>query len=322
MEAGAAPVDTPGARLLKPLDVGQLLDTAIGLYTKNATQLWTIVAAVVLPLQVIWVIVSRLVLGSAYQVNGLLGSGLHTTTGRANVINILLEVVVILGSLLATGAVFKFQLDAYLGRPHSVDSSFRFAFAEHRVLSLLWISILSIVLTVAGLILLILGSVWVWVSLAVAIPVLFLEGTTGFAALARSFELVRGFWWATFGRLLVTLILLVVVYFVTNAIGLAIANSVSSPLVWLIVRAVFFSIGAILFAPFYSAVINVLYVDLRVRKEGLDHPTLVAQLETPSGPPPGVEPLPDVTPSAAPPAGEPPASQPPPSEPPPAAPTT
>ena len=213
--------------------------------------------------------------------------------------------------------MFKFQLDAYLGQPSSVNESFQFAFARHRVFSLLWLSILTIVLTLAGLILLVVGSIWIGVSLSVAIPVLFLEGTRGFAAVTRSFDLVRGRWWNTFGRLLVLGILLVVLYAVTNAIGAAIANSVSSPLVWLIVRAAVYSIGAILFAPFYAAVINVLYVDLRVRKENLDHATLAARMDEISGPPTGVPPLPGSasTSEPAPPAE--PAFDPPPSDPPP-----
>ena len=316
MEASTAAGGAP-ARVLKPLDLGQMIDAALGLYTKNAVALWKIVAVVVLPLQVIWVIASRLILGSVYIVNGPLGNGLHTTSGRANGINALLEIAVVLGSLLATGAVFKFQLDAYLGQPSSVNESFQFAFARHRVFSLLWLSVLTIVLTLAGLILLIVGAVWIGVSLSVAIPVLFLEGTTGFAAVTRSFDLVRGRWWDTFGRLLILAVMLVVLYAITNAIGSAIANSVSSPLVWLIVRAAVYSIGAILFSPFYAAVINVLYVDLRVRKEGLDHATLVARMDEISGPPAGVPPLPgSASPSEPAPPAEP-TFDPPPSDPPP-----
>ena len=315
MEASTATGGAPG-RTLKPLDVGQLIDAAMKLYTQNAVQLWKIVAIVVLPLQVIWVIVSRLILGSVYVVNGPLGNGLHTTSGRANGINALLELVFYLGSLLSTGALFTFQLNAYLGRPHSVEESFRFAFARHRVFSLLWISILTIVLTIAGLILLLVGSIWIAVSLCVAIPVLFLEGATGFSAVSRSYELVKGRWWATFGRLIVLGIMLAVLYFVISAIGLGIANSVSSPFVWLIVRALFFTIAAILFSPFYAAVINVLYVDLRVRKEGLDHGALASRLDAVTGATAGVEPLVG-EPTLEPPPSDPPASAPAPAEPPP-----
>src|SRR5881398_297193 len=47
---------------------------------------------------------------------------------------------------------------------------------------------------------------------------------------------------------------------------------------------------SIILAPFFAAVINVIYIDLRVRKEGANAGDLVSG-STPTGPPPGIEPL-------------------------------
>ena len=81
----------------------------------------------------------------------------------------------VLGQLLATGAVFKLQLDAYLGRPHDMEESF--AFARGKILSLLWLGIVSTVLIAIGFVLLILPGIWLLVSFSVAVPVLMLLDT-------------------------------------------------------------------------------------------------------------------------------------------------
>ena len=162
--------------------------------------------------------------------------------------------------------------------------------------------------------LLVIPGVYLFVALAFAVPVLLLEGLRGMGAISRSMSLVSGRWWATFGRLLVGLILFIVAAFVVGLIGSAITHGVSSVSLYLIINGIVSIIVAVFLAPFYAALINVTYIDLRVRKEAIDHDTLISGA-TPTGPPPGVQPL-----SAAAPASEPPASQPPPSEPPPPAP--
>ena len=88
----------------------------------------------------------------------------------------LLLVVVfgLLAQLLATGAVFKLQLDAYLGRPHDLEESFEFA--APRVFSLLWLGIILTVLAVIGFILFVIPGIWFVVAASVAVPALMLEG--------------------------------------------------------------------------------------------------------------------------------------------------
>ena len=61
--AAGAP-GAPGADGLRPLGVGETLDTAIKLYRNNAVALWKVVAIIIVPLQVIDVIVRRVTLPS------------------------------------------------------------------------------------------------------------------------------------------------------------------------------------------------------------------------------------------------------------------
>src|SRR2546429_775607 len=64
MEAGAARGGTGDAGGLRPLDIGQTLDAAVNLYSKNAVKLWTLVAAVMIPIYALIVIIRRLTLPS------------------------------------------------------------------------------------------------------------------------------------------------------------------------------------------------------------------------------------------------------------------
>lgn len=67
-----------------------------------------------------------------------------------------------------------------------------------------WIMILRSLAVVGGLMAFILPGIWMSVAFTFA-PIILLEaGTRGTQALAASHELVKGRWWATFGRVLVS----------------------------------------------------------------------------------------------------------------------
>jgi hypothetical protein len=326
MEDGTAtPPGATGDRL-RPLDVAQTLDAAVSLYAKNAVMLWQLVAIVIVPLTVIAVVLVRITVpGDVHLHNGSLYAHGTTSAGAYYLALGIVALLGLLGLLLATGAVFKLQLDAYLGQPHDIRDSLRFVFARHRLLSLLWIDIIATVMIGVGLILLVIPAIYLFVALSVAVPVLMLEGQKGMAAISRSINLVAGRWWPTFGRLLVPLIIYIVSSSLIRSIGTAISSGTTNITLFEVINGVVQAVIWIVFAPFVAAIINVTYIDLRVRKEGADHGTLIAG-GPPSGPPPGVPPLP-VEPSqplagepVAPPAGEPPPIPPPPSQPPPSPP--
>jgi hypothetical protein len=313
MEAGTAQGGVGRGRGLRPLDVGETLDAAVNLYSKNAVNLWTLVATVMIPIYALIVIVRRLTLPSGVFVHsGSLYTFGQTSNSAYNVGLIVTGVLGLFGYLLATGAVFKLQLDSYLGKPSDIRASFDYAFARHRLLSLLWLGIITTLMIGVGLVLFVIPGVYLFVALAFVIPVLLLEGLRGMAAVSRSMSLVTGRWWATFGRLLVGLILIIVAVFLVNVIGSAITHGVSSVSLYLIINGIVGIIISVFVAPFYAALVTVTYTDLRVRKEGVSSEVLLSGA-TPTGTPPGVEPLPGSAPSA----GQPPASQPPASEPPP-----
>ncbi len=115
-----------------------------------------------------------------------------------------------------------------------------------------------------------------------AAPVLLLERTGIFAALARSWRLVRGSYWRSLGILLLTSLIGIVASGVVqtpfSAIGIVIAglgaDASSSITSAQIISTVISSFGAALASavvtPFTTGVTALLYLDLRIRREGLD----------------------------------------------------
>jgi hypothetical protein len=298
-----------GGQRLRPLGVGETLDTALKLYRTKATSLWQIVASVIIPLEIIDVIVRRATLPSDVFVhNGQLYT--FTTGGSSGtsgtVALLLVSLLGLFGQLLSHGATFKMLLDSYLGRTTDVGQSF--AFASHRLLSLLWLGVLVTVLVAIGFILIILPGIWLIVSFSVAVPVLMLEGERGWAALRRSMDLVKGRWWATFGRLIAVLLMYIVALIVIGIIAGALERglSVTNVTLFVVISAILQTAIVILLTPFIAAAITVIYIDLRVRKEALDIELLASRFGPPGSTVPAIAGLPadppqDISTSAPPP---------------------
>jgi hypothetical protein len=127
-------------------------------------------------------------------------------------------------------------------------------------------------------------AIWLYVRYVLSGPALMLEsapgdvarpvGVTG--ALRRSAELVRGSWWRLFGILLLILLIsaiisqVISVPFALPAFFLEQEPTESQFLLTLVVSALGGVIAATITAPFTAAATALLYVDRRIRREGLD----------------------------------------------------
>ncbi len=129
-----------------------------------------------------------------------------------------------------------------------------------------------------GAVLVIAPAVWIWIRLYFAMPMVVLERVGPFQAMARSWRLSRGSWWRTLGYWLLTgLIVMVVqmilsapVSMVTGVIGVT-APDAAWPMV--LAGAITYLLTVLIYAvtqPFVAGVNTLLYVDLRMRREGLD----------------------------------------------------
>jgi hypothetical protein len=321
MTSGA--IGTVGGSL-RPLSVGETLDRAFNVYRRNAVTLWMILAAIVIPIQIIQVILRRIAVGDVTKIGNTFYKVGGGSTGGA-VALLIVAFLSAIAILIANGATVKAVGEAYLG--HTPDWRTSLSYAAGRLGPLLILSITYLVIVGISVITII-GWIFLIVAWCVSMQALMLEGKRGFASLGRSFDLVRGRWWATFGRLLAALVVYVIAALIIGAIAGAIANGFSSYTAVLIVGGIFNVVTNILFIPFVAAVLTVIYIDLRVRKEAFDIEMLAQSVGAPAplaspvgGAPPaagaptaGAGPGAGAAPGAepAPPAG-PPGSQPPPS---------
>jgi hypothetical protein len=302
---------------MRPLGFGEIFDVAIKIFWRNAGTLIAIVAFVIVPVQII----SSLILVSTFPEPELLGGSVFqpaTPPESTELISgedlalmlagvVVVWVVSFIATALATGASYKAVGDAYLGQRPDWRTSLRFG--TRRMHSVMWITFLSgfliaLLFVVAGLAgfffaaadeglgiaVFVLGfiaaavlGVWLWTSWGVALPAMLTEDARGSKALRRSFQLVRRTWWRTFGLLLLGYVGAGVISGIISTIPqLVLLTDVGDSLAaTLTINGLGTALASILTTPFLTALVSVLYFDLRVRKEGFDLQLLAMRIGTP-----------------------------------------
>jgi hypothetical protein len=256
------------APVLRPLGVGEILDAALAVYRLHAFALWRVVAVVVaLPAAL----------------NGALAVAFRQV-GDPNANGgaiLLLELVVIIVSLvatsLATAAAYRLVADAYLGRPVDPDESLRFGL--RRLTSVIWVSLLFGLGVFFGFLFIIVPGIFLTVAWSITTPVLLGENLRGSRAFGRSRALVRGRWWPCAGVIYLMYVLEGIIYFGILFVIAKVVDTSGNDSLLFIEKGVTTLIASTLVLPFQVAVTTVLYIDLRVRKEGFDVQLLTHSLE-------------------------------------------
>jgi hypothetical protein len=276
------------AQGLRPLSVGEILDASIKLYSSNARTLMGLAAVVVVPFQILSAIVLLSTVSEPGSVPRGLGGGFGTFGMQNTAVagdaaarmgaSAVIDITSVIVTVLTTAACVKAVSDAYLDHPSDIGSSLRFA--ARRLLSLVWLEILTFVLLGLAFIALVVPGIWLYAAWSVAVPALLIEGIRGRRALGRSFRLVRGRWWPAAGVILVANVLVGIVSGVIVGLlaALALAGGSGSVVVTVLVISFAGAVASILTRPFQAAVTTVLYYDLRVRHEGYDVALLAEQL--------------------------------------------
>ncbi|HET7660989.1 MAG TPA: glycerophosphoryl diester phosphodiesterase membrane domain-containing protein, partial [Oryzihumus sp.] len=123
------------------------------------------------------------------------------------------------------------------------------------------------------------GAIWLSTRTALAAPTIVLEGTGVRSALRRSFALTRGVFWRTFGIILLVSVIgaiagsmLTVPFTLVGFVGMAATgDNLQSGLVMMVIASHLGRIASgTLTTPFIAGVIGLLYIDRRIRLEGLD----------------------------------------------------
>lgn len=260
------PAATTAFQPMRPLEI---LGTAFRLYRGHWRTLLPIIA-VAAPLAVSFP--STKVLpgpGSEYQVmvhhRVVATGGSWTDTA----VLVLATVVALLVLAVVAGAVVRAAGAAVTGEDLVIRRSYRFAIG--RLWPLLLVLLATWLLTMLGIVLLVVPGIIVGVQLSVSVPALVIEGGTARQALSRSWDLVRGHWWHTFGTILLTWLLLGLTVNLLDNAARRLAHG------WL-AQTVAQGVSITLVTPFAALVGLLLYLDLRSRKEPLDLDTLRADL--------------------------------------------
>ncbi|MGI8677342.1 MAG: hypothetical protein ACR2LX_01365 [Jatrophihabitans sp.] len=251
---------------VRPLGVAELLDTAVRLVRRNARASFSLS----FPFAVVRAgLVALLLLQTAHSRNFA-------------TVQLLLELFVsaLFGTML-TGLLAPVFIGEVLGRRlHATQ-----AMATART-SLFALAAMSLVVAAAqevGVVVLFVGGAWLWGIWAVAAPALVIERLGAGRALARSFHLVRTDYWRTWGiralRWLLTTTLGLFLTIPFTAIAAAVSGSdllatdgpgISNPGVYVAIVAVGNLLATTVLTPISAAVDSLLYLDLRMRREGLD----------------------------------------------------
>jgi hypothetical protein len=270
------------AAQLRPLRVGEILDAAIRVYRQKFSTMVKAVVIVVLPVQVLNVLVRLSLPSSSTTTNDSTGTVHFNGSAFAATIagTLVLLVASVVSSTLAQAACFKIVGDTYLGTPSDWRSSLRFGFAKFwRLLGLILLHGLLLLLAFVACVV---PGVWLYAAWSVAVPVLLIEGTGGFRALTRSYDLVKGRWWSVAGTLLVANLLALFVSSVFGFVLVPLAISGGNETAVAVLSGVTGAVGALITTPFIAAVVTVLYFDLRVRKEGFDLQLMAWRMGVPS----------------------------------------
>ena len=270
----APPPVQPGVVPLRPLGTGEILDGAFRVVRRQPRTTLGL-AAVVTLVQLAITLLVRLATGGSVVTsvpvqNGVIFSGVYTV---ATLVSLLVAAAV--GAVL-TALITVVAAEAVLGRTTSAGAAWR------RVRPLLWpvvaVGLITSIAQDLGLILLLIPGIFLWGAWALALPALVLERTGVRGALRRSWRLAVPDWWRVWWiRALSALLAFVVTWIILLPTlvygGIALFHSRGTGTIGVgptVVATVASAAASILVTPFLAGVLTLLYVDRRMRSEGLD----------------------------------------------------
>jgi hypothetical protein len=245
-------------QLDRPRDITALFGDSLGVYLRHATVFIALSAAVVVPVYVV-----------------VQGIGLEQFTAAFDDSQSLAETAVptvvrflVVAPLITAICIYALRSVAEGGRPGAGES---FVSGFEAFTPLFLAILLAAVGIAAGLLLLIVPGVYLAVRWFFVPQAVVLDGARGPQALSRSGEIVEGFWWRTFGLVIMVNLAALLPGIVLAAPFTAIASSSD--------RAVWSMIGTMLAetvtTPFVALFSTLLYYDLRARRAGALPPRTV-----------------------------------------------
>ena len=282
-------VATAGAPVrLRVMPLGELLDESFKLYRRH----FTVIAGVALVIIVPNLILS--LISGSYRANPItylqnVAQNLNNPDALATIqaqqgaytsspLYLLSFPVAALLVPFSVGALYRAATSLAAGNVETIGSVLLGTLRRYFAV---WGVVILAVLLFVGCIAIVTIPVVIWVAIrwSVAIPALFAEGIGPVKALGRSWNLVRDNWWRTLGILIIVSIMvslietaLQVLFGGVAAVVPGLTGDLRAAVVTTVTTLVDALVGAIT-----PIAITMLYLDLRVRKEGLDLDQLARQ---------------------------------------------
>jgi hypothetical protein len=289
---------------LRARSLGEMIDAAIKIVGNNAKILIPMAAVMVLPFQLVAATATISAQDDVQTLSEGLSEGKATRISNATLGALGASGILgLLGTVVVTGALTWFIAEYSIGRtptageaiklglrrtPTTIGSYLLSALVSLVVaipaIAVLVIGIFanSVVLIVLGFIALFVVFFWIFIRLSCAVPAIIVERLGAAAALKRSFGLVKGYFWKVLGTLLLTNFLIGIVAGVISAIITGVLGALGGgnkgfEFVW---QALAGTAAAAITTPVSAAIAVLLYMDLRIRKEGFDLEVLSASLDS------------------------------------------
>lgn len=255
------PGGVPGGDRLPPRALGDILGAAFSIYRSNWSGLVLIVAIVVVPLTFLGFLLSHFVLATKTTVVQIGTQSVTVAQPRSWGLAILVGLVTLAITVIITtvlqAALLRAAAQATIGDRVDIEASYKWGL--RRFGSVLLVAILVGLAVGIGLIFLIIPGLILLVLFAVSIPAVVVENLRGTAAMSRSWNLTKSYFWHVAGVIIVAALIGGVFSGVLTAFGGSNA----------VLRWIFQTIAQIIVAPFAALVSVLLYLDLRARGENL-----------------------------------------------------
>jgi hypothetical protein len=302
---------------LRPRSLGEILDQSFRLYRKHFLTFFAMAAVVYIPVQLGVQLASAFLQGSALNLDSEFYSMTRQEMNERTINLLLSSGVVIVLGLLAglvqyvsQGALTAAVADSHMDRPVSFGRGYSEMWK--RVGPLVGAIVIQVLVTIGvfvpvvglfllasttgsdggagGLGLVCLGFlatiaasifyVYIYIRWTVVVPAIMVEGLGAREGLRRSWQLVESYWWRTVGLVVLLAILVSLIAggpaFVLTILFALIFRTLD-PVMLIILSGVISVLISALLVPLQLIAVTLYYFDLRVRKEGFDLETAMAQ---------------------------------------------
>ncbi|MBP2327635.1 hypothetical protein JOF56_008020 [Kibdelosporangium banguiense] len=297
MYYGPQQAPKPGVIPLRPLGLGEILDgavTTMRTYPKQMLGISVLISAVTNLLVygiTIFLVTQTTVFTPDFT------SGMDQADRDLELLRISLLVSIpgliigILAGMILNGLLTVVMGKAVLGQPITVSEAW--GHVRPRFGALVAVSLLYTLLVTAGAIVFVIPGVWLYILFSLASTALILEGAPVGRSMTRSRVLMRDAWWRTFGILLLTALLTFLLSLIIS-LPFSLINGDLSSVTGLdpqyetayLLTTIGTIITQAITLPLTSGVTTLIYIDRRMRREGMDIELARQAGMTPPQPPP------------------------------------